>query len=193
MEMSAVERIKGVDNNAECIVDILFEEVEKSECKTCGKCVYGYEGVTQLEMILHDITQKKGRSGDLELLRDLSEYMKYQSLCEKGSEISDAVKNAISDNQDIMAEHIGKKGCRSGKCSGFVTYHILPEKCTGCNECIDECEEDAILGKKRFIHVIDQEECIQCGACLDACDEGAIIKAGTEKPRCPKKPIPCKH
>jgi NADH-quinone oxidoreductase subunit F len=58
---------------------------------------------------------------------------------------------------------------------------------------VDECDDDAILGKKKFIHVIDQDECTQCGKCVEACDEEAIVKAGAIKPRCPQKPIPCKR
>ena len=73
-----------------------------------------------------------------------------------------------------------------------MTYHVLAAKCTGCGDCLDACDEDAILGKKRFVHVIQQDECTQCGACMDACDEDAIVRAGAVKPRCPAKPIPCK-
>ena len=57
---------------------------------------------------------------------------------------------------------------------------------------VDVCEDDAILGKNKFVHVIDQDECTLCGKCFEACEEGAIVWAGAEKPKCPKKPIPCK-
>jgi NADH-quinone oxidoreductase subunit F len=57
---------------------------------------------------------------------------------------------------------------------------------------MDACEDDAILGKKKFVHVIDQDECTICGKCMEACDEDAIVMAGAVKPRCPTKPIPCK-
>ena len=71
-----------------------------------------------------------------------------------------------------------------------MTYHILPTKCVGCGECVDACEDEAILGKARFIHVIDQKACTQCGRCVSACEEGAIIMAGADKPRTPPRPIP---
>lgn len=73
-----------------------------------------------------------------------------------------------------------------------MTYHILAEKCVGCGDCMDACDEDAILGKTRFVHVIEQNECTQCGACMEACDEDAVVRAGAVKPRCPRKPVPCK-
>lgn len=190
--MNTLEKIKNL-KATECIVDTLLKEVRENECQVCGKCVFGYEGITQLEMILGDITEKKGRSGDLSLMKDLCEMMKTQSLCESGEEIAEAVLAAVEACQTEFEEHIGKKGCKAGVCKKFMSYHILADKCTGCGDCMDECEEDAILGKAKFVHIIDQEECTQCGACLGACEEDAIVRAGAVKPRCPKKPIPCRR
>jgi NADH-quinone oxidoreductase subunit F len=56
---------------------------------------------------------------------------------------------------------------------------------------VDVCEESAILGKKNFIHVIEQDDCTQCEMCKDICKRGAIVKAGEKKPLGPKKPILC--
>ena len=190
--MSTLDKIRNL-KDTECIVDVLLKEVRANECRDCGKCVFGYEGITQLEMALSDITEKKGRSWDLDLMKDLCEMMKSQSLCEKGEEIAEAVLEAMERGRAEFEEHIGKKGCRAGVCKRFMTFHILAEQCTGCGECMDACEEDAILGKKRFVHVIEQEECTQCGACMDVCEEEAVVRAGTVKPRCPKRPVPCKR
>lgn len=189
--MTSVEAIKGLKEN-QCVVDILLKEAAIHSCKNCGKCVFGYEGVTQLELILKDITEKKGKSSDLTLLQELSELMKTQSLCDDGRELAEAVLLAVSNHKEVFEEHIAKKNCRAGVCKKFMTYHILAEKCVGCGACIDVCEDDAIIGKKKFVHIIDQNECILCGNCMDACEEAAIVMAGAVKPRCPKKPIPCK-
>lgn len=185
------EKIKTIGNDV-CAVDFLLREVSAHKCKDCGKCTFGYEGITQLEMILKDITEKKGRAGDMALLKDLGAMMQSQSLCEDGMDMGATVTEAITDYGDIFEEHIAKKGCRSGVCRKFMTYHILANKCVGCGDCMDACEDDAILGKKKFVHVIQQDECTLCGKCMEACEEEAIIMAGTEKPRCPQRPIPCK-
>lgn len=190
--MNTMERIRKLKEN-ECIADVLFKEISRNECNNCGKCVFGYEGITQLKLILNDITEKKAKSSDLELMQQLCGLMKTQSLCEIGSDIAVAVLAAMEQYGEELGGHITKRVCRAGVCRRFMTFHILPDKCTGCNDCADECDEEAILGKLRFIHVIKQDECIQCGACLKACDEGAIVRAGAIKPRCPKKPIPCKR
>lgn len=190
--MNTAERVKSLKDH-ECIADVLWREASASQCRDCGKCVPGYEGVTQLEMIFHDITVKKGRSNDLALLQELCQMMKTQSLCEKGTELADAALQAMELYRTDLEDHIGKKACRAGVCRKFMTYHILADRCTGCGECMDACGEDAISGKGKFVHVIDQDECIQCGACQKACEEDAIITAGAAKPRCPQKPIPCKR
>lgn len=190
--MSIVEKIKMI-NEKECPVDLLRKEVRSSKCNDCGKCVFGYEGVTQLGMILDDITEKKGRGQDLSLIKDLCEMMKTQSLCEDGEDIADAALYALEHHAQEFEAHVAKKGCTAGVCKKFMTFHILAENCMGCGECMDACDEDAIIGKRKFVHIIDQKECTQCGACMDACDEDAIVRAGAVKPRCPKKPIPCKR
>lgn len=190
--MSVLDRVKNLKEN-ECIIDVLHKEACRHKCMECGKCVFGYEGITQLEMILKDIIEKKGRPLDLELLSDLCGMMKQQSLCEDGEEIATAVLEALDTYREEFEQHIAKKACRAGICRKFMTYHILAEQCTGCGACMEACEDDAILGKKRFVHVIDQKECIQCGACMEACGDDAVVRAGADKPRCPKKPIPCKR
>ncbi|WP_099467135.1 NADH-ubiquinone oxidoreductase-F iron-sulfur binding region domain-containing protein [Konateibacter massiliensis] len=179
-------------DETDCVLDIILKIADRFGKESCGRCVFGHEGVTQIQMILTDITLKKGKQSDLELLLDLCQEMKMQSLCEVGSAIAGTIQSAMDSFGEEIEEHITKKSCKAGVCAKYVTYHILADMCTGCNECVDECEDDAILGKKKFIHVIDQDECTQCGACLEACDEDAIVKAGAVKPRCPKKPIPCK-
>ena len=102
--MSTLERIENL-KDTECIVDMLLKEVRANPCQACGKCVFGYEGITQLELTLSDITEKKGRSGDLDLMKDLCQVMKTQSLCETGEEIAEAVLTAIRTHSADFEEH----------------------------------------------------------------------------------------
>lgn len=47
------------------------------------------------------------------------------------------------------------------------------EKCTGCEDCVDECPSEAIKmvdGKAE----VDADSCVDCGACVDACPVEAI-------------------
>lgn len=180
-------------DETDCVLHFLLKTAERFQRESCGRCVFGHEGITQICTILTDITLKKGKQMDLDLLTELCANMMEQSLCEIGTTAAHVVSSAFFCFRNEIEEHITKKRCKAGACAKYVTYHILADLCTGCNECEDECEEEAILGKKKFIHVIDQEECTQCGACVEACEEDAIVRAGAVKPRCPKKPIPCKR
>lgn len=177
----------------QCPVDELLRYVKGHKCLDCGKCVFGYEGAAQLELTLNDITMKKSRSTDMAQLAKVCRYMKEQTLCEDGVELGETALAVFEKYGDEFAAHVAKKSCKAGVCKSFVTYHILADRCIGCGDCMDECDDDAILGKKKFIHVIDQDECTQCGKCVDACGEDAIVRAGAVKPRCPAKPIPCKR
>lgn len=177
----------------QCPVDELLKYVKTHKCLDCGKCVFGYEGAAQLELTLNDITVKRSRSTDMAQLTKLCTMMVEQSLCEDGVELGKTALAMLEQHGDEFNAHIAKRGCKAGVCKKFVTFHILPDLCIGCGECMDECEDDAIMGKKKFIHVIDQSECTQCGKCVSACDEEAIVMAGAVKPRGPLKPVPCKR
>ena len=173
-----------------CMANALSEVCQLYRHETCGRCVFGHEGGHQVATIAADICRKKGKASDVALLRDLCPVMETQSLCEMGRVMARTVLSALDVFGDEIEQHFTKKVCPAGECKAYMTYHILPTKCVGCGECVDACEDEAILGKPRFIHVIDQKACTQCGRCVSACDEEAIIMAGADKPRTPPRPIP---
>lgn len=178
-------------DSGKCPVEALRGYAAAHKCMSCGKCVFGYEGASQLSMCLSDITMKKARPGDMDKLRRLCSLMLSQSLCEDGEELGGTALAVFDKYGAEFDAHCAKKSCKAGACRAFVTYHILADRCVGCGDCIDACDDDAIIGKKRFVHVIVQDECVKCGSCVDSCDESAIITAGAVKPRCPAKPVPC--
>jgi len=53
--------------------------------------------------------------------------------------------------------------------SEAVSYYIDPEKCQACMICARRCPEQAIMGGKNQIHVVDQDKCIKCDTCFDVC------------------------
>jgi F420-non-reducing hydrogenase iron-sulfur subunit len=59
-----------------------------------------------------------------------------------------------------------------------ISYYIDPKKCQACMICLKRCPSNAISGRKRHIHVINQDKCLKCGNCLEVCPPhfGAVRK-----------------
>lgn len=177
----------------DCMADALVTIIDELRRATECTCTFGHEGGYQLATIMGDICSKKGKPGDIALMRDLAPVMASQAICGEGKALGRAVMQALDLFGAEIEQHIVKKVCPAGSCRAFQTYHILVSKCTGCGACLKACEDDAILGKPKFVHVIVQKNCVQCNKCLEACPEGAIVTAGADKPKTPPKPIPCKR
>ncbi len=57
---------------------------------------------------------------------------------------------------------------KEAACSIFVDSR----KCTGCGDCIEVCDEDAIsIHDTRFT---DREACTCCGDCAEVCEQDAL-------------------
>jgi NADH-quinone oxidoreductase subunit F len=79
----------------DCMLDSLLRIEERYRLESCGRCVFGNEGVKQVCMILSDISAKKGRPGDIDILVDLCGEMRDQSLCEIGAASASTVLSMI--------------------------------------------------------------------------------------------------
>ena len=71
---------------ARYLLDFLVNE-------SCGKCVPCREGMPQMRHILTNLTQGKGKQGDLERLEDLAEVTGLSSLCALGKTSADPLKS----------------------------------------------------------------------------------------------------
>ncbi|MDP2953036.1 MAG: 4Fe-4S binding protein, partial [Chloroflexota bacterium] len=64
---------------------------------------------------------------------------------------------------------------------------VNQEACSGCQDCIERCQFDAITlekfpGSKKFKVVVDPEKCMGCGLCVIACEEHALTMAAVRPP-----------
>ncbi len=157
-----------MDENT-CMVDVARYFLSFLTDESCGKCVPCREGMRQMLKILTNITQGKGKEGDIELLEQLSETAMEAALCALGKSSPNPFLSTLKYFREEYDAHIKEKRCPALSCKELIAYHIDPEKCRACMLCLRKCPSEAIIGGKNKIHVIDQEKCTKCGTCFEVC------------------------
>jgi len=152
-----------------CMVDVARYFLHFLSGESCGKCSPCREGIRQMLKILTNISQGKGKEGDVELLEELAESTRDASLCALGGSAPNPVLSTIRYFRDEYEAHIKDKRCPAYVCRELVSYYIDPDKCKACMICLRKCPAEAIVGGKNQIHVIDQEKCTKCGTCFEVC------------------------
>jgi NADH:ubiquinone oxidoreductase subunit F (NADH-binding)/(2Fe-2S) ferredoxin/Pyruvate/2-oxoacid:ferredoxin oxidoreductase delta subunit len=152
-----------------CMVDVARYFLNFLSGESCGKCTPCREGIRQMLKILTNISEGKGKEGDIELLEDLAEATRDASLCALGGSAPNPVRSTIRYFRDEYEAHIKDKRCPAYVCKDLISYYIDPDKCQACMICLRKCPSEAITGGKKQIHVIDQEKCTKCGTCFEVC------------------------
>jgi NADH-quinone oxidoreductase subunit F len=152
-----------------CMVDVARYFIAFLTDESCGKCVPCREGLRQMLKILTDITEGRGKEGDIELLEELSETAVAASLCALGTSAPNPFLSTLRYFREEYEAHIEEKRCPAMSCKAMIAYHIDPVKCQACMICLRKCPAGAIVGGKNTIHVIDQGKCTNCGTCFEAC------------------------
>ncbi|MBR0415488.1 MAG: NADH-quinone oxidoreductase subunit NuoF [Clostridia bacterium] len=165
-----------VMDDTSCMVDIAKFFLEFTVDESCGKCTPCRVGTRRLLEILEKITEGKGTLEDLDKLEALCYYIKENSLCGLGQTAPNPVLSTLKNFREEYEAHVVEKRCPAGVCKNLVQIKIVPDKCKGCTLCARNCPVNAISGKVKEVHEIDQDKCIKCGVCLDNCKFGAIIK-----------------
>jgi NADH-quinone oxidoreductase subunit F len=104
-----------------CMVDIAKFFIAFTQAESCGKCVPCRLGTKQMLDILEDITNGKGKLGDIDLLEDLAKDVIAGSLCALGGTAPNPVLTTIRYFRDEYEEHIKRRHCRAAVCKGLVT------------------------------------------------------------------------
>ncbi len=152
-----------------CMVDVARYFINFLTEESCGKCVPCREGLRQMHRILTNITEGRGKEGDIELLEELSETAVEASLCALGKSAPNPFLSTLKYFRDEYEAHIKEKRCPALSCKELISFYIDPEKCMGCGTCLKKCPADAIDGGKKLIHIIDQDKCTNCGTCFEVC------------------------
>jgi NADH:ubiquinone oxidoreductase subunit F (NADH-binding)/(2Fe-2S) ferredoxin len=159
-----------------CMVDVAKYFVNFLEEESCGKCVPCREGIKRMGQVLKEITEGRGKEGDIELLEDISFVLKEGALCALGSTAANPVISTVKYFREEYEAHIRHKKCPAGVCTALIQYFIDQDKCTGCTLCLKACPVEAIKGERKVAHKIDLQKCIKCGSCFEKCKFDAVIR-----------------
>jgi NADH:ubiquinone oxidoreductase subunit F (NADH-binding)/(2Fe-2S) ferredoxin len=149
-------------------IPVTYEDVVKTGATPCRV------GTQVMLDMLTDITEGRGKEGDIETLEDLSRDIISTSLCGLGQTAPNPVLSTIRYFKHEYEAHIKDGYCEAGICSDLCSFHVIEDACKGCGACLRGCPQEAVVGEKKKPHRIIQELCIQCRSCYDACKFGAI-------------------
>jgi len=117
-----------MDENT-CMVDFARYFLDFACKESCGECVPCRLGTKQLLQILTDITEGRGRPGDIELLLELAEGIKRGSLCGLGQTAPNPVLTTIRYFRHEYEAHIYQKRCPAVVCKELISspcQHVCP-------------------------------------------------------------------
>ena len=171
-----------VIDDSNCMVNLAKFFLEFTADESCGKCPPCRIGTKVMLDKLNDITEGRGKEGDIELLLDLSHDIINTSLCGLGQTAPNPVLTTIKYFRDEYESHIKEQWCKAGVCRELSTFYIDEALCKGCGLCAKACPKGAITGEKKKPYRINYELCIKCRSCYEACPpKTRAVKIGPGK------------
>ncbi len=163
-----------VMDNKSCMVDVAKFFLGFTAEESCGKCTPCREGNALLLKKLTDITEGRGKEGDLEELEELCHYIIDTSLCGLGQTSPNPVLTTIKYFREEYEAHIKDKKCPAKRCAALLDFTVIPDKCTKCGKCSKVCPAGAVVWEKKQVASIDKSKCTKCLSCYGACEFDAI-------------------
>ena len=99
-----------------CMVDVARYFIEFTHSESCGKCVPCRVGLNKSLRILNRVTEGAGTMHHIELLDELSRYIRECSLCGLGQTAPNPVLTTLRHFRNEFEDHIVARRCQAGVC-----------------------------------------------------------------------------
>ncbi len=99
-----------------CMVDVARYFIEFTHSESCGKCIPCRVGLNKCLRILNRVTEGAGTTHHLELLDELSRYIRDCSLCGLGQTAPNPVLTTLRHFRNEFEDHILARRCTAGVC-----------------------------------------------------------------------------
>jgi len=99
-----------------CMVDVARYFIEFTHSESCGKCIPCRVGLNKSLRILNRLTEGAGTMHHLELLDELSPYIRECSLCGLGQTAPNPVLTTLRHFRNEFEDHIVARRCQAGVC-----------------------------------------------------------------------------
>jgi NADH-quinone oxidoreductase subunit F len=140
-----------VMDDTSCMVDVAKYFLGFTVEESCGKCTPCRVGNVMLLEKLTDISEGRGKPGDLEYLQDLSKYIIDSSLCGLGQTSPNPVLTTIKYFREEYEAHIHEKRCPAEVCK-----RLMPAPCQkSCPLGQDASGYVAMISAQKFKEALD--------------------------------------
>ncbi len=99
-----------------CMVDVARYFIEFTHSESCGKCIPCRVGLNKSLRILNRVTEGAGTTHHLEILDELSRYIRDCSLCGLGQTAPNPVLTTLRHFRNEFEDHIVAHRCTAGVC-----------------------------------------------------------------------------
>jgi len=99
-----------------CMVDVARYFIEFTHSESCGKCIPCRVGLNKCLRILNRVTDGAGTTHHVELLDELSRYIRDCSLCGLGQTAPNPVLTTLRHFRNEFEDHILARRCAAGVC-----------------------------------------------------------------------------
>jgi NADH-quinone oxidoreductase subunit F len=99
-----------------CMVDVARNFIEFTHSESCGKCIPCRVGLNKCLRILNRVTEGAGTTHHIEMLDELSRYIRDCSLCGLGQTAPNPVLTTLRHFRSEFEDHILGRRCVAGVC-----------------------------------------------------------------------------